>query len=133
MYFGEEIPTPYWIKYILVIASVLVSLLLCIRYYSSCYNKAFKIRKCLRNTSADYLDDIRKLCQEGQYYYVTAIRVMLLPVLYPYLKLNKFGCCEKPAKSFKIGSEAELKTIHTSQTYWAIHNLIISICILFGA
>lgn len=40
--FLEGITALYWMKYILIITSVLVSSLLCTRYDRDCYNKTFK-------------------------------------------------------------------------------------------
>lgn len=40
--FVEGIPALYWMKYILIITSILVNSLLCTRYDRDCYNKTFK-------------------------------------------------------------------------------------------
>ena len=61
MYFAEGIPTPLRIKDILELTSVLISLLLCTRYYRSCYKKKFQENADIHNKgiSADDLEDIR--------------------------------------------------------------------------
>lgn len=41
-YFAEGILTPYLIKDILVFTSASLNLLLCTRYYKSCYNKSIR-------------------------------------------------------------------------------------------